>query len=281
LTLGIDLSRKQDLESIRELLNKQDEVVLAYLFGSVAKEGFSSHDIDLALMLEADDKLSIVASLTEKISRMLNIPEDKVDIVDIDDANLLLKYRILTQGIRLVDRKEAESALILDVAQSYPVYNVDYEYLLKSWLKEDPEIDRKLLLKRLDELLRTITMIGKRYVGKDASWLLADLERAYAFERAMHRAIEAMLDICRHIMAAKRLGLAEYYSDYPLRIADANLMDREMASKISRLAKLRNILIHEYTELDYEKLLDEAGNLAYDLSPRFTEWLRNLLTTEE
>lgn len=281
MTLGIDLSRKQDLESIRELLNKQDEVVLAYLFGSVAKEGFSSHDIDLALMLEADDKLSIVASLTEKISRMLNIPEDKVDIVDIDDANLLLKYRILTQGIRLVDRKEAESALILDVAESYPVYNVDYEYLLKSWLREDPEIDRKLLLKRPDELLRTITMIGKRYVGKDASWLLADLERAYAFERAMHRAIEAMLDICRHIMAAKRLGLAEYYSDYPLRIADANLMDREMASKISRLAKLRNILIHEYTELDYEKLLDEAGNLAYDLSPRFTEWLRNLLTTEE
>jgi uncharacterized protein YutE (UPF0331/DUF86 family) len=55
-----------------------------------------------------------------------------------------------------------------------------------------------------------------------------------------------MLDICRHIVSAKRLGLAEYYSDYPLRIAEANMMDTQMAVSISKLARLRNILIHEY-----------------------------------
>ncbi len=27
-----------------------------------------------------------------------------------------------------------------------------------------------------------------------------DLERTYAFERAIHRAIEAALDICRHLV---------------------------------------------------------------------------------
>jgi len=35
------------------------------------------------------------------------------------------------------------------------------------------------------------------------------------------------------------------------------------------------------TELNYERLLHEAGKLVNDLSPKFTEWLRNFLTKEE
>jgi uncharacterized protein YutE (UPF0331/DUF86 family) len=219
--------------------------------------------------------------LTEEAARLLKVPEDRIDIVNIDKAGLPLKHRVLTHGIKLVDKNDAESVLISDIVENYPVYNMDYEYLCDLWLRENPRIDKKLLLKRLDELLRNITMMKEKYIGKDASWLLTDLERAYAFERAMHRAIEAMLDICRHIVSAKRLGLAEYYSDYPLRIAEANLMDTQTAVSISKLAKLRNILIHEYTELNYERLLHEAGKLANELSPKFTEWLRNFLTKEE
>jgi len=277
----IKTSKKGSLESLRQLLSKHDEVILVYLFGSVAGEGFGTRDIDLALKLESKDNLGTIASLTGEIARTLKVPEDKVDIVDIDRAGLPLKHKVLTQGIKLVDKKDAESALVSDVVENYPVYNTDYEYLCNLWLKEDPQIDRKLLLKRLDELLRNTTMMKEKYVGKDVSWLLADLERAYAFERVMHRAIEAMLDICRHIVSAKRLGLAEYYSDYPIRIAEANLMDNQMATSISKLAKLRNILIHEYIELNYERLLHEAKKLVNELSPRFTEWLRNFLTKEE
>lgn len=96
----------------------------------------------------------------------------------------------------------------------------------------------------------------------------------------MHRAIEAMLDICRHIVSANKLGLAEYYSDYPLRIAEANLIDNPTALQSSKLAKLRTMLIHQYTELDYEELLQEAEKLVHELAPKFTEWLRNFLTKE-
>lgn len=277
----LKISRGESLGSLREFISKHEEVILAYLFGSIAEEGFSAHDIDLALKLESKDNLGTIATLTGEIARILEVPEDRVDIVDIEKAGLPLKHKVLTHGIKLVDRKDAEDALISDVVENYPVYNSDYEYLCNLWLREGPRIDRKLLLKRLDELLRNITMMREKYVGKDASWLLADLERAYAFEMVMHRAIEAMLDICRHIVSAKRLGLAEYYSDYPLRIAEANLMDGQMAASISRLAKLRNILIHEYTELNYERLLQEAGELVNELSPRFTDWLRNFLSKAE
>jgi uncharacterized protein YutE (UPF0331/DUF86 family)/predicted nucleotidyltransferase len=280
LASGPKVSRRESLESLRQLLSQHGEVVLAYLFGSVAEGGLSAHDVDLALKLESEDSSDAIATLTGEIAKILKISEDRVDIVDIDKAGLPLKYKVLTQGVKLVNKRDAEGALISDVVENYPIYNMDYEYLCNLWLKEDPRIDKKLLLKRLDELLRNVTMMKEKYVDKDVSWLLKDLERAYAFERSIHRALEAMLDICRHIVSAKRLGLAEYYSDYPLRIAEANLMDSQMAASISKLAKLRNILIHEYTELNYEKLLDEARKLVNELSPKFTEWLRKFLTRE-
>lgn len=273
--------RRGDLEApLKELLSEYDEVILAYLFGSAAEEGVSVHDVDIALKLESNDSFSDILRLTGGISRALKVSEDRVDVIDIDKASLALKYELVTRGVKLVDRREAESALINEVVENYPVYNTDCEYLFKSWLKEDPRINKKLLLRRLDELLRSTAMMKERYVRKEVSWLLTDLERAYAFERAMHRAVEAVLDICRHIVSAKRLGLAEYYSDYPLRIAEANLMENDMASHISRLAKLRNILIHEYIELDYGKLLNEAEKLVNDLLPRFTEWLRGFIAKE-
>ncbi len=273
--------KKESIESLRQLLGKHDEVILAYLFGSMVESDFSGHDVDLALKLRSKKDFDTLSILVGEVARILKVPEDKVDVVNIDRAGLPLKYRVLTQGIKLVDKNDVESALMKDVIENYPVYNMDHEYFCNLWLKEDPQIDKKLLLKRLDELLRNITMMKEKYIDKNASWLLTDLERAYAFERVMHRTIEAMLDICRHIVSAKRLGLAEYYSDYPLRIAEANLMDNQMAVSISNLAKLRNILIHEYTELNYERLLHEARKLANELSPKFTEWLRNFLTKEE
>lgn len=271
----------EDLQFLRKLLSEHDEVVLAYLFGSAAKEGFSGHDVDLAVVLRCEDKLGSIASLIGEVSRALNVPEDKVDILDIDRAGLHLKYAVLTKGVKLVDKEGLEHVLTKELVDKYPAFNLENEYFHRLWLKEDPEIDRKLLFRRLDELLRSVTMIREKYIGKDLSWFSADLERAYAFERAMHRAIEAMLGICRHIVSAKRLGLVEYYSDYPLRIAEANLMDTSIASKISVLAKLRNILIHEYTELDYERLIKEAQSLTNEIAPKFTEWLRKLMANEK
>lgn|GEM_PF-6050648 len=52
MTDTLKVFRREGIESLRQLLSKYDEVVLAYLFGSIAEEGFSAHDIDLALKLK-------------------------------------------------------------------------------------------------------------------------------------------------------------------------------------------------------------------------------------
>ncbi|MEM2210740.1 MAG: nucleotidyltransferase domain-containing protein [Nitrososphaerales archaeon] len=80
------ISRIKCIESLRQLLNGYD-VVLAYLFGSVA-EGFSAHDVNLALKLRSKEDFSIMVILISEIARALKVPENKVDIVDIEKAGL-------------------------------------------------------------------------------------------------------------------------------------------------------------------------------------------------
>lgn len=263
-------------EELRAVLEQDERVRLLYLYGSRASSRESTvSDIDIAVLVKGG--LDTILDLIRKLARSFKVPEERIDIVDLDRVPLVLKYEVLRSGIKLIDRGRYGENIAKDVLENYPAINEDFSITSRLWLKEDPELNVRLLLRRLDEVLRNASMIRERYLGKDISWLLGDPERTYAFERALHRAIEAALDACRHVVSANRLGLAEYYSDYPLRIAEANLMNRNLAEKISELARLRNLQIHQYADLDYQKLMEKAEELAKDVAPSFAEWLRSLV----
>ncbi|MEM2904439.1 MAG: nucleotidyltransferase domain-containing protein [Candidatus Bathyarchaeia archaeon] len=74
----------------REALAKDENVLLAYLFGSTVK-GLRQpiSDIDVAVLLK-DDRLERQAQLVAKLAKALRMPEDKVDLVDLDHTGLWL-----------------------------------------------------------------------------------------------------------------------------------------------------------------------------------------------
>ena len=96
-------------EKVRELLNKQKHVKLAYLFGSVAegKEGKLS-DVDIAVFLDEslskkerfDLQLKLISGLTGILKT------DRIDLIIMNDAPLLLKYNIIKHGKILKDSIE-------------------------------------------------------------------------------------------------------------------------------------------------------------------------------
>jgi len=73
--------------------------------------------------------------------------------------------------------------------------------------------------------------------------------------------IESMIDVCKHRVASKRLGVIRDYKDFPLKLAERGLMDRKLAEKLSDYAKLRNVIVHQYIEVDYELLYEKALEL--------------------
>ena len=108
-------------EEVREFLNKQKHVKLAYLFGSVAegKEGKLS-DVDIAVFLDEslskkerfDLQLKLISGLTGILKT------DRIDLIIMNDAPLLLKYNIIKHGKILKDsietRVKVESRILSD-----------------------------------------------------------------------------------------------------------------------------------------------------------------------
>ena len=108
-------------EKVRELLNKQKYVKLAYLFGSVAegKEGKLS-DVDIAVFLDEslskkerfDLQLKLISGLTGILKT------DRIDLIVMNDAPLLLKYNIIKHGkilkYNIETRVKVESRILSD-----------------------------------------------------------------------------------------------------------------------------------------------------------------------
>jgi len=91
---------------LRECLAPEDDVVLAYVFGSVARgRAGPLSDLDVAVLL-ADDAdigrrhLELIAALTSSIK------SSEVDVVILNDAPVALAYRVLRDGRPIVNRNE-------------------------------------------------------------------------------------------------------------------------------------------------------------------------------
>lgn len=263
----------------REALEEDENVLLAYLFGSYARDANQPiSDIDIAVLLK-DNRLEKQAEVLCRIAKAFHVAEDKIDIVDLSRADAHLKYNILREGVKLVDRG-FEGELINEIVERYPEIRESLNMALKEWLKVDPKIDQAIVSRRLDEVLNNAAIIRERYAHKSVEWILSDSERTLALERAMERIIESMVDICRHIVSAKSLGLIETQAEYPLRLAQHQLMPEGLAQKVSELSRIRNILAHRYLEIDYAILIARAQETAEQIVPYFADWIKKLLSSE-
>jgi len=91
-------------------LEKQSQIVFAYLHGSVLSSD-TPRDIDLAVYLYADDfdqlsregemTLSFVVPLEMDLEKLLS---HKVDLQVLNRAPLSFRYRVITDGILILDK---------------------------------------------------------------------------------------------------------------------------------------------------------------------------------
>ncbi len=67
-------------------------------------------------------------------------------------------------------------------------------------------------------------------------------------------ATEAAIDLCLHCAAKKLRKVAEEYAACFKLLADHNLIDQDLASRLGRMARFRNLLVHQYWEIDYSSV---------------------------
>ena len=109
----------------------------------------------------------------------------------------------------------------------------------------NPEVIRKRL-NRLDEYLEVLHRL-QRY---DLEQFTAEPERYGSAERFLQLAIEAVLDMGNHVIADEGLGAVEWYSDIPKIFHSKGLISEATKEKWVRMIGFRNLLVHEYVDID-------------------------------
>ena len=122
------------------------------------------------------------------------------------------------------------------------------------------EVIRKRLNK-LDEYLEILDDL-KKYSLEE---FLSKPEYYGSVERFLQLAIETTVDIGNHIVADLGLGEVNWYSDIAAILEEKNFISIDLREKWIRMVGFRNILVHDYLEVDRKIVYDVLQNRLGDL----------------
>lgn len=135
---------EQNRQKVKDTFDR-DGVVVAYLFGSGSKGGNSMgplSDLDFAVisdesLTESERNKLHLAILNDLISLL----GDKIDLVVMNDAKLLMKFNVIKHGQVLFQRSKKEKVMLeTDIMRKY----LDTKYYRERYVDENlKRIERK------------------------------------------------------------------------------------------------------------------------------------------
>lgn len=120
-------------------------------------------------------------------------------------------------------------------------------------------LDREIVHRHLSDMEEALAYLKSRSALTEKE-LLANYEQRLAVERALHLAIQNAMDIGNHILASLGINDIETYADIPARLFEAGVIPERLSKDMAGMAKLRNLLVHEYARIESKKLLSLLRN---------------------
>ena len=111
-------------------------------------------------------------------------------------------------------------------------------------------------LKNLEEyvaILKELSRYSKKQLGDD-------LKLRGALERYMQISLECIIEISEMIISEKGFRKPERYRDAILILGEESILQKGFARKLAPAAGLRNILVHHYAGVDFDKLYRHLQN---------------------
>ena len=119
-----------------------------------------------------------------------------------------------------------------------------------------PRSDERVLKARLARIARAVEEIERdlppgidAFLGPDGERLLAALEYRLVV------ALQAAIDVATHICAAEGFGAPDSYRDAMERLGRRGVLPPDLVQPMATGVGLRNVLIHEYLEVDPARVL--------------------------
>lgn len=88
-----------------------------------------------------------------------------------------------------------------------------------------------------------------------------DRQLRWAVERGLQVAAEALFDTGTHILAGEFQEVIDEYGEIPTRLLARGVLSPATATSLKSLAGFRNVLVHEYADIDLGRLHAGLGRL--------------------
>ncbi|HHZ20075.1 MAG TPA: DUF86 domain-containing protein [Firmicutes bacterium] len=124
------------------------------------------------------------------------------------------------------------------------------------------------------EYLKYLKELRQEYTKAE---FVADPKLYGSSERFLQLCIEALLDIGNHIIADLKLGKVEQYSNVPVILKQNGFITEEQKKLFLRMVGMRNILVHEYLEIDLNIIYDIIQNHLDDLEGIMKAYAKRIL----
>ena len=148
------------------------------------------------------------------------------------------------------------------------------KYMKINWGGDLILVDREVINNKLIDLEEYINDLSE-YENLELNKYNNDkLLRRY-LERTLHLAIESILDIGNHIISDKRFRNPNTNSEI-IEILAENKIIKENEEKYIKMAKFRNIIVHDYAEVDGEIVVNIINNELDDLKKIFN-WYKEYI----
>lgn len=135
--------------------------------------------------------------------------------------------------------------------------------------------DKLLIERKLQEIIKQLKHL-KELVKISAKTFLSDDVQMYFAERVMQRMIEAAIDINMHIASDKKWETPDSYFHSFIALADLKIYSRNFGESIAPSAKMRNIIVHEYLNLDIKKFKEALDSALRDY-PKYVKHIQKFL----
>lgn len=113
-------------------------------------------------------------------------------------------------------------------------------------------LDKDRILVKMDELNGYLDELKQIAPAKLEFKEYQKIEKKRSCERLLQLSIEAVIDICKLFVSGMRLGLPAEENDLFDKMQKKKLLSKEMAVTLKEMKGFRNILVHEYADIDDE-----------------------------
>jgi len=124
-------------------------------------------------------------------------------------------------------------------------------------------VDKNLILRKISELEIHLKEISE-FSAISVEAYKKDWKTQRIVERTLQIMIELCIDVAEHIISDARMRLPTTYSDTFMVLYENHIIDQPLLVTMEKMAKFRNVVVHQYENVDPEIIITILGKSLND-----------------